>query len=73
MVRLLVTIALAVVRVVPASAGAVVREVVFTGMVSPNDYASLTVRVSPRSHEGAIVDDAIWREGGRPLPAGALQ
>lgn len=40
-----VTVAL----VLAASAGAAVREVSFTGVVSPNDYATLTVSVSPRA------------------------
>ena len=47
--RRLVMIAVAVALVVPASAGAVVRKVSFTGTVSPNDYANLTVRVAPKS------------------------
>jgi hypothetical protein len=35
--------------VVVGSASATVRKVSFTAVVSPNDYASLTVRVSPRA------------------------
>ncbi len=33
--------------IVAVPAGATVRKVTFTSLVSPNDYASLTVRVSP--------------------------
>ena len=35
--------------VLAASANATVRKVAFTNVVSPNDYASLTVSVSPRA------------------------
>jgi hypothetical protein len=35
--------------VLAATAGATVKKVSFTATVSPNDYASLTVRVSPRA------------------------
>jgi hypothetical protein len=44
---LVVTLVLAL--VVVASASATVRKVGFTAVVSPNDYASLTVNVSPRA------------------------
>lgn len=36
--------------VVVAPSSAAVRRVAFTAAVSPNDYASLTVSVSPRAH-----------------------
>ena len=39
----------AVVLVLAAPASATVSKVTFTRVVSPNDYASLTVRVSPRA------------------------
>jgi hypothetical protein len=35
--------------VLAVTAGAAVRKATFTSMVSPNDYASLTVTVSPRA------------------------
>ncbi|HSF61031.1 MAG TPA: hypothetical protein VLA69_05000, partial [Gaiellaceae bacterium] len=41
--------AITVAVVLAASAGAAVRKVSFTSVVSPNDYASLTVNVSPRA------------------------
>ena len=41
--------ALTVALVLVASGGAAVRKVSFTSVVSPNDYASLTVNVAPRA------------------------
>jgi len=44
---LLIVLAVALTLVAAASAG--VRKVSFTASVSPNDYASLTVQVSPKA------------------------
>jgi len=46
-VALLVCAAVGLVLAAPASGA--VRKVAFTGVVSPNDYAELTVKVSPRA------------------------
>jgi hypothetical protein len=49
MTRLAMATALILALVVVSSASATVRKVRFTSVVSPNDYASLTVNVSPRA------------------------
>jgi micrococcal nuclease len=47
--RLSLMLAIVAALVVVASAGAAVRKVTFTATVSPSDYASLTVNVSPKA------------------------
>ena len=49
MKRYVLAVALLLTLAITASASASVRKVSFTSVVSPNEYASLTVRVSPRA------------------------
>lgn len=66
--------ALVLALVVTASASATVRTVRFTKVVSPNDYASLTVRVAPRARctIKVVYDTTVSRAKGLGAKTGGL-